>query len=223
MKPDNPSDSNATLDELLNYHAAPAGLKAIILARLQQAESPVSRPLFSWNRLLRWPIGAAFAGGLAAALLLVQFQLQQDTTTPLLQELVAGHIRSLQVAHLADVNSSDQHTVKPWFAGKLDYSPPVLDFAPQGFALAGGRLDYIGARPVAALVYRYQQHVVNLYIWPAPGTKDAPEARPANLQGFNVATWRLAGMQYWAVSDARAEELSALARLFSQDAASRAN
>jgi len=134
-----------------------------------------------------------------------------STDDRLAPELVAGHVRSLMVSHLTDVPSSDQHTVKPWFEGKLDFSPPVADVTEQGFPLVGGRLEYIGERAVAAVVYRHQQHVINLFIWPAPHEKDVGERR-LTRQGFQLMHWAQAGMSYWVVSDLNARDLQAFVR-----------
>lgn len=126
------------------------------------------------------------------------------------QELAASHYRSLLANHLADVASSDHHTVKPWFTGKLDYAPVVTDFAADGFPLVGGRLDYINKRTVAALAYRHDQHLINVFMWPA-SSDSAP--KQASVQGFNVLRWSESGMAYSAVSDMNPQELMKLRQL----------
>jgi len=118
------------------------------------------------------------------------------------------------VDHLVDVTSSDQHTVRPWFNGKIDFAPPVADFAASGFPLVGGRVDYIGGRPVAALVYRHDRHLVNVFIWPAGG---APAGQQEfSSQGYHLVRWNDADLEYWAVSDLNARELAVLAALLRQ-------
>jgi anti-sigma factor RsiW len=128
--------------------------------------------------------------------------LQQRQT----EELVANHVRSLQVDHLADVASSDQHTVKPWFIGKLDFAPPVVDLTPQGFPLLGGRLDYLGGRDVAVLIYRRNRHPINLYIWPGAGKPAPPQMTQS--QGYQVVRWSDGGMHFSAVSDVAESDLT---------------
>jgi len=131
-------------------------------------------------------------------------------------EIVANHVRSLMANHLADVISTNQHTVKPWFDGKIDFAPTVKDFAAQGFPLSGGRLDYADGHAVAALVYRRREHIINLFTWPVSDTgENAP--RLERRQGYNLVHWRRAGMEYWAVSNLNAAELMKFAALMRDD------
>lgn len=160
---------------------------------------------------------AASLLGLAALVLLsvVGFALfhsvQQRSADDLIaSEVVASHIRSLMPGHLTDVASSDHHTVKPWFAGKLDFSPTVKDLRAQGFPLAGGRLDYLGGRAVAALLYSHGPHTINLFVWPA--AKAESGVRPIIRNGYNLIEWNQGGMTYWAVSDLNSQELAQFAR-----------
>jgi anti-sigma factor (TIGR02949 family) len=128
--------------------------------------------------------------------------------------IVASHLRSLQASHLVDVPSSDRHTVKPWFNGRLDFSPPVVDLTTQGFPLIGGRLDYIDGHPAAALVYGRARHMINVFIWPTRPDEPA-EARPSALRGYNVRHWTRDGMTYWAVSDVASTDLDTFVSLVS--------
>jgi anti-sigma factor RsiW len=131
----------------------------------------------------------------------------------LTQELVAGHVRSQMLpSHRFDVASSDPHTVKPWFEGKLDFAPPVKDLAGQGFPLIGGRLDYLHNRPVAALVYQRRKHTINLFIWPSP-PGSGPATKKTTHNGYNLLKWTKSGMTFWAVSDLNERELQEFARL----------
>lgn len=172
----------------LPRHAAPARLQA----GLRQP----------WWRGRLGMAAAGFAPGfaLAAGLALALLPRGQDMGA----ELVQGHLRALQAQHLLDVAASDQHQVKPWFLGKLGYAPPVRE--PRGFPLLGGRLDYLGGRPVAALVYRSGEHGINLYVLPEAAAAGAATGR---RDGFNLRRWQAEGMVFWAVSDLSAEGLAA--------------
>jgi anti-sigma factor RsiW len=129
----------------------------------------------------------------------------------LADEITAAHVRSLQGDHLLDVVSTDQHTVKPWFNGKLDFSPTVVDFASEGFPLIGGRLDYIEHQTVAAIVYQRGKHMINVLVWPTQEKDEAPRSSQHN--GYNVITWTRGGLKYSAVSDLNPQELAHLAEL----------
>jgi anti-sigma factor RsiW len=131
--------------------------------------------------------------------------MRADEQQRILEEVVSAHLRSLQGQHLIDVESSDQHTVKPWFNGRVDFSPPVIDLTAQDFTLLGGRLDYIDAKPVAAIVYRRRLHIINLFCVPA--FTSTPRRPLESVQGFNIWRRNLKDLSFWAVSDINAEEL----------------
>ena len=196
--------------------AAPADLAPAIRAALarETAAAPAPRRPGRWQGWLQ--LGAAFACGLLASVLLIRF-MPMDREG-LAEEVVSAHVRSLMVAHLEDVASTDQHTVKPWFAGKLDFSPPVSDFAARGFALTGGRLDYLHGHAVAALVYHHQRHAINVFVWPLHGAEPA-SSLSSSRDGYNLIAWQGGGMQFWAVSDLNAAELAQFADLLRGGAA----
>jgi anti-sigma factor RsiW len=154
----------------------------------------------------------ATASALAASGLLVMV-MRADNDRRILGQVVSAHLRSLQPDHLTDVQSSDQHTVKPWFNGRLDVAPPVVDLTAVGFTLLGGRLDYVDAKPVAAIVYRRRVHLINLFCAPAPGSSKR-SALMESLHGFNVRRWTENGLSLWAVSDINADELTEFGEKF---------
>jgi anti-sigma factor RsiW len=187
----------------------PPSLQKQVRAAVRRASRADRHPLWS-----TW-------GGLSAAMAtaIVVFLIWSGGLVPLrspvdehvLQDVIAGHIRSLMVNHLTDVLSADQHTVKPWFEGQVDFGPPVPDLTAQGFPLVGGRLDYLDNHPVAALVYKRQQHVINLFVWPAPRGATRP-ASTVTRHGYNLVQWTTAGMTYWAISTLNVQEMQTFAQ-----------
>ena len=196
-------------------YAAPAELRARIVHALGQTEPPIRKPSrhVSLPFCQSWGLAsAAFAGGVMLTLALGPMLALQEKDAQFSDELIASHVRSLMANHVSDVASSDQHTVKPWFTGKVDFSPPVQDLAQSGFPLLGGRLDYINHRPVAALVYGRKQHIINLYVWP-DGERTQSPGTARSRQGFNMVGWTESGMRFWAISDLGADELQSFAKL----------
>jgi anti-sigma factor RsiW len=187
-------------------HTAPHSL-AQHIAALSELKAPRAA---NDNRILRW-LGAGVAGALAASLAIMTL-LPPSADTIVDQEIVSSHVRSLQPGHLTDVQTTNQHIVKPWFNGRIDFSPPVPELAEQGFPLAGGRLDSINGKTVAAIVYHRRLHTVNLFVWPA---KDAAE-RSFVKEGFAVKEWSRNGLRYAAVSDIAPAELQQFHKLFEQ-------
>ena len=187
-------------------YTAPAGLRERIEAALPQPKSAEIVPLPSRRSVLRgFAMGSAVSA--LAATGLVAIVLRNDDAQRIESEVVSAHLRSLQAGHLIDVVSTDQHTVKPWFNGKLDVSPPVIDLTAQGFTLIGGRLDYLDARAIGAVVYKRRQHVINLFVAQTASTeRKAPKME--TMQGFSVLRWSEQGMNFWAVSDIGADELT---------------
>ncbi|MFB9265227.1 anti-sigma factor family protein [Bradyrhizobium erythrophlei] len=139
--------------------------------------------------------------------------LRNDDEQRIQSEIVSAHLRSLQAGHLTDVISTDQHTVKPWFNGKLDVSPPVIDLTAQGFTLIGGRLDYVDTRAIGAVVYRRRQHVINLFVAQTASTEHR-NVKSETLQGFNIHRWSERGLNYWAISDLGKDELAEFCQKF---------
>jgi len=171
-----------------------------------------SVPTFGWGAALGWPGAiavAALAMVLATSAALFSHR-PGAAASPFVDELVASHVRAQLSGHDIDVVSSDQHTVKPWFNGRLDYAPPVEDLAENGFSLTGGRLDYLDHRRVAVLVYRYRKHVIDLYVMPAANAGATQSPAALTSDGYALASWRDHGMVWWAVSDAEPAVLAQL-------------
>jgi anti-sigma factor RsiW len=182
-------------------YAAPSSLRRRVEAALPQPKAVPNRRSVLRGFALGSAVSAMAATGLFAVIL------RQDDEERIESEMVSAHLRSLQAGHLTDVVSTDQHTVKPWFNGRLDVAPPVLDLTAQGFMLIGGRLDYADARPIGAVVYRRRQHVINLFVAQTANTEHRP-SRMSALQGFNILRWSDRGLNFWAVSDLAADELA---------------
>jgi anti-sigma factor RsiW len=189
-----------------SYHQAPTQLRQRIIAVLPQDATQPDRVRPRWRG--NWlHAGAALASVCALAWSLGLYLTLPSAGERLAEDVLASHVRSLITNNIAQVASSDQHTVKPWFNGKLDFSPPVRDFAAQGFPLIGGRLDYVNQRPVAALVYQRNKHVINVYVWP-DAAQDQAAVQARSRQGYHMLNWRARGMAYWAISDLNQEELA---------------
>ncbi len=207
------------------YHRAPQELKARIRAAAVGDSAPPldnrppsvasirpaaqRRPIFEWLAaaaaiLIAVALGSRLGPGIGGG---SRLDLIAD-------EAIASHIRSLQPGHLMDVQSTDQHTVKPWFDGKLDFSPPVTDFSDQGFPLIGGRLDYIDHRNVAALVYQRRKHFINVFVWPeSSGGNSSSLESQRFLNGYNFLSWQHGGVYFCVVSDVSVGDLRQLKEL----------
>jgi anti-sigma factor RsiW len=200
------------LREALPRYPAPISLTQRIQASLPK---PTAIPLIPAPRSTIAYFGKYL--GMAASLLValsigIIAGMNYAKTTNLTDEAVAAHVRSLMAEHLTDVASTDQHTVKPWFAGKIDFSPPVVDLATDGFPLIGGRLERLDHRPVAALVFRRREHAINLFIWPADAT--ALAERSTHSDGYQTMAWSEGGMNYVVVSEISATELADFVKTF---------
>ena len=214
-------EMSAAIRDKADYHAAPAGLEARVRAAIPAGPENVSaRP--AWWRWLT-PAGAVAADWLRpaasfAAVALVTWVVALGYMRPnederITQEVLASHVRATLTNRFYDVASSDQHTVKPWLSARLAFSPPVADLSSSGFELAGGRLDYIGAQPVAVLVYKRRAHLIDVFVWPVEAQKSE---QTSTRDGFNIEHFAKNGMNYWLVSDLSRNELNDLARLIAE-------
>ena len=194
-------------------YEASAALRAstrTALTRARRATTATGRP---WRDRIATRVGrgAWFGGGFALAAALALAVLPTAGTLP--DEIVASHVRALQPGHLMDVVSTDQHTVKPWFDGRLPFAPPVKDLAAEGFPLAGGRLDYVPGHTAATLVYNRRQHLIDLFAWPNTAGNDL-QPTSGSRDGYNYLGWQAGGMSFWAVSDLDAAELATFVRMW---------
>ncbi|MDB5809471.1 MAG: putative anti-sigma factor [Betaproteobacteria bacterium] len=195
-----------SLKQQAAYYTVPASLAARIRADMVEAKLPASdrRPRWQW-----FPLAAAVAATVVISWM-AAVQLESSGDDRIGEQVIAGHARSVLTDHLVQVASSDQHTVKPWLSSKLDFSPPAADLTSQGFPLAGARLDYVNSRPVAALVYRHREHVINLFIWPTEKAA-AQGTTAASKQGYNLLHWDNGGMTFWAISDLNPADIKTFA------------
>jgi len=187
--------------------AAPATLRDRIEAELPSPSAQIIVPRQFRSRRSFFGglvMGSALSAAVAATLVVGVFR--SDQNQQVADQVVSAHIRSLQAGHLMDVETSDQHTVKPWFDGRVDVAPPVIDLTAQGFTLLGGRLDYVAGEPVASVVYQRRKHVINLFVAQRLGAKHAG-ATNETIQGYNVRHWSKEGLDFWAVSDLAGDEL----------------
>ena len=190
---------SARLRSQASRHAAPAALRTSLHAAIPAHPMQTARRT-PWAYAASFGTGVAAAASVAFAVLPGRIDLTAET--------VSAHIRALQPGHLVDVESTDQHTVKPWFDGRLDFAPTVRDLADQGFPLAGARLDYLAGRPVAAMVYRRRLHLIDVFVWPSGSAGPG-----GTIQGYHVVGWMQDGMNHQAVSDLNAAELAEFVRL----------
>ncbi|MGA7914268.1 MAG: anti-sigma factor [Candidatus Acidiferrales bacterium] len=197
------------------YQRAPQSLKNKIRAQIPREMQ--AQPVSTGRRTaIEWlVVAAAILIAIVLGARIVRNVGGRRQSDLLSEQIVADHIRSLQPGHLYDVESTDQHTVKPWFDGKLDFAPPVTDLASKGFPLVGGRLDYLDHRDVAALVYRRQKHFINVFVWPSEViTTKVPETQ--TIRGYNLVFWQRDSMNFCAASDLNSAELEQFAQLLQQ-------
>lgn len=212
---DDGDDLSRLIRQAATRHRAGEPLRAqvrtqIALAEAGRSDAPPARRTRAW--FMAWgALATGFAAGLLAAWLIAPWGLPSPAGDALATELVAQHVRALRDGPLTQVASNDRHNVKPWFQGKLDYAPPVIDLADEGFVLQGGRVDHQRGADVAVLVYQRRLHVIELFVWPAEREQ---AARSLSERGFQVVSWADRSMRYGAVSDVERAELERFVRLW---------
>jgi anti-sigma factor RsiW len=204
------ADTSRQLKEGLVRHAAPDVLKARLRNSLAQSRPFDERPE---RRARSWITLAAAGVAIAIVSSGITLAVSRQTARPSAgEEVLSSHLRSLMPGHLTDVASTNQHNVKPWFNGRVDFSPSVPNLDSLGFPLLGGRLDYVNDRPVAVVVYGRREHKISVYSWPAGGAPASPTA--SDVRGYHMLTWTAEGLTYWAVSDLNRDELREFVREF---------
>lgn len=200
------TNQRATLQQQVTYHQVPSQLQQRILDSLPAPTQTAS--VTSVRRSRSWVNNGAIAASFLAVCISAGYiYVQPSTSDRLAEEAIANHVRGLLTNHLTDVASSDQHTVKPWFNGKLDFSPPVKDLTTDGFPLLGGRLDYLDHRPVATLTYRHRLHYISLFILPRDASNRFALHSSLAQNGYHLLTWTDNAMEFWAVSDVNLTQL----------------
>ena len=196
------------------YETAPAGLARKVARQIDATRHSAERTAWlpAWWRTLALATAAVFVGAVTSFFAYQTLRPNSKPQTAIIAEAIDAHIRSLQPAHLTDVESTDQHTVKPWFDGKLDYIPPVKDQAENGFPLIGGRLDALGGRSVAALVYGRRKHLINVFVWP-PTDNEVQRPQSGSHNGYQWIYWKQDGLEFCAVSDVSEGDLRVLVEL----------
>jgi anti-sigma factor RsiW len=217
---DDLEQTRTALRQSLPYLHAPAELRSRVTRALDRESTPQIPKQHIWNRLRSrarpfWA-GAISGGVAAAAAAMLAFVTWVPTLrSPLIDDVVSAHVRSLMSAHPIDVVSTDRHTVKPWFAGHTDVSPVVADFDARGYKLIGGRVDYLNHQRAAVVVYQHGAHVINVFSW-AASQRTLPEG--ATVDGYHLIFWKAGDIQYCAVSDTAPGELLQLGRLLQERA-----
>src|SRR5262245_21805757 len=202
------SDLQSLVRNRASRFDAPSHLAARVFAALPETKSARTvKTVPSWWRSLAMGATTAAVALLFWTIVPTFNRLNPDTNTR--EEVLAAHVRSLMANHLTDLTSGERHTVKPWLSSRLDFAPPVEDLAGEGFLLVGGRLDYLGGRPVAALVYRYRQHIINVFVWPSSKNREASVQTKA-LRGYNIARFDGRGMTFCVLFDLNPEDLQKL-------------